>query len=106
MEFTQFLSYVCPGKNYFFGNYMFCKKKFAAIIVTSLRNFYHTFVLERIIFLEIIYFAKKKFAAIIVTSLRNFYHIFVLERIIFWRLYILQRKEICCHYCHIFVFIF
>ena len=73
MEFTQFLSYVCPGKNYFFGNYMFCKKKFAAIIVTSLRNFYH---------------------------------IFVLERIIFWRLYILQKKEICCHYCHIFVFIF
>lgn len=41
MEFTQFLSYVCPGKNYFFGDYIFCKKKkFAAIIVTSLFLFF------------------------------------------------------------------
>lgn len=42
MEFTQFLSYVCPGKNYFLEIIYFAKKKnLLPIIVISLFLFFN-----------------------------------------------------------------
>ena len=58
--FTQFLSYVCPGKNYFFGDYIFCKKKICCHYCHIFTQFLSYICPGKNYFLEIIYFAKKR----------------------------------------------